>query len=184
MNDELFVDVENIMSIKYYLAKIRYKLHGNNYEIMNDYYRKSGAKIGHGVLICTNIAGNEACLIEIGNNTTISTDVAFVTHDFSVKNLGRGMNNIFGKVVVGNNCFIGCRAVLMYGVTLGDNIIVAAGSVVTHSFKEENVIIGGNPARVIGTWDSFYDKVKDKSLSYKNLAEIVREHPEKLVSRD
>lgn len=67
---------------------------------------------------------------------------------------------MFGKIVVGNNCFIGERATLLYGVELADNIIVAAGSVVTKSFSESNIIIGGNPAKKISTWEQFRKKVK------------------------
>jgi serine acetyltransferase len=50
----------------------------------------------------------------------------------------------------------------MYGVTLGNNIIVASGSVVCDSFTDEKIIIGGNPARIIGTWD----KLEAKSQGY------------------
>ena len=39
------------MDLRYYIAKIRCKLHQNNYEIMNEYYRKCGAKLG-GVCLC------------------------------------------------------------------------------------------------------------------------------------
>lgn len=46
----------------------------------------------------------------------------------------------------------------MYGVELANNIIVAAGSVVTKSFTEEGIIIGGNPARKIGSYEEFYKK--------------------------
>lgn len=171
------------MKIRYYIAKVLSKLTKNN-ELMNNYYRGCGAKIGERALICTDIGGNESCLIEIGDDTTISVNVAFVTHDFSVKNLAPGMNNIFGKITIGNNCFVGRDSVLMYGITLGDNIIVVAGSVVTHSFKDERIIIGGNPAKIIGTWDSFYEKVKDKSLSRYHLKKSLEEHPEKFITRN
>lgn len=69
----------------------------------------------------------------------------------------------------------------MYGVSIADNVIVAAGSVVTKSVHESNVIIGGNPARVIGTWDAFREKAKDKSLSRYHLKEVVTNNPDKLV---
>ena len=49
---------------------------------------------------------------------------------------------------------------IMYGVTIADNVIVAAGSVVAQSITESNVIVAGNPARVISTWDSFAEKSK------------------------
>lgn len=49
----------------------------------------------------------------------------------------------------------------MYGVTIADNVIVASGSVVTKSVKENNVIVAGNPAKVISTWEKFREKSKD-----------------------
>ena len=39
----------------------------------------------------------------------------------------------YGKIVVGNNCFIGMRSTILPGVVIGDNSIVAAGSMVTKS---------------------------------------------------
>ena len=65
----------------------------------------------------------------------------------------------------------------MYGVTLADNIIVAAGSVVTRSFDESNVIIGGNPARRISTWESFAEKSRPYTW---NLRKISREEEVRL----
>ena len=88
----------------------------------------------------------------------VSTKVDFILHDFSISKVIPGTSNLFGKIVLGNNCFIGARSVVMYGVELADNIIVAAGSVVTKSFAETNIIIGGNPARKIGSWDAAREK--------------------------
>lgn len=85
--------------------------------------------------------------------------------------------------MIGNNCFIGERSTLLYGVTLADNIIVAAGSVVVDSFLNERIIIGGNPARVIGTWDKFFEKSKDSARGRKNIEQILTEHPELLIKR-
>lgn len=71
----------------------------------------------------------------------------------------------------------------MYGVTLADNIIVASGSVVTKSFRENNIIIGGNPAKKIGNWEDFYNKVWDKSLPSSELKENMIKFPNKLIKR-
>ena len=53
-------------------------------------------------------------------------------------------------VTLGDNCWVGGMAVINPGVTLGNNVVVASGAVVTKSFGD-NVVIGGNPARIIKT---------------------------------
>lgn len=55
-----------------------------------------------------------------------------------------------GKVSIGNNCFIGFRAIIMPGVTLGDRCVVGAASVVTRSFPPKSVL-AGTPARLLRT---------------------------------
>lgn len=73
---------------------------------------------------------------------------------------------------IGDNCFIGARSLIMYGVELANNIIVAAGSVVCNSFYNEGVIIGGNPAKVIGTWDDFENKISIHGMKSGKAREI------------
>lgn len=114
-------------------------------------------------------------MIEIGDHVTISSNVSFVTHDNSAKYLFNDRGDLFGKIIIRNNCFIGQNATLMYGVELADNIIVAAGSVVTKSFHESNIIIGGNPAKVIGTWDDFRKKYETKAIRRKDLGKYIED---------
>ncbi|MDT4068951.1 type 8 capsular polysaccharide synthesis protein Cap8J, partial [Staphylococcus aureus] len=52
-------------------------------------------------------------------------------------------------VKIGNYSWIGMNSVILPGVELGEHTIVGAGSVVTKSFPEGNVVIGGNPAKII-----------------------------------
>ncbi|MFW9929155.1 MAG: acyltransferase [Candidatus Thorarchaeota archaeon] len=52
-------------------------------------------------------------------------------------------------IVIGENCWIGAKATILDGANIGNGCIVAAGSVVTRGFYEENSIIGGVPARII-----------------------------------
>lgn len=75
----------------------------------------------------------------------------------------------------------------MYGVTLCNNVTVAAGSVVTKSVLESK-IVAGCPARIIGSWDRYGVKVKDNVMKLGNLPpeekkKYLLEHEEKLVNR-
>lgn len=60
----------------------------------------------------------------------------------------------FGKVVIGDWVYIGANSLIMPGVTIGDNCLVAAGSVVTKSVPS-GVVVGGNPAKVLCTLDEY-----------------------------
>lgn len=138
--------------------------------------RKEGVKIGFETHIFSNIASSEPYLISIGDNCTISTDVSFLTHDASVGLFwGRDkVSDICGEISIGNNCFIGNRSILLYGVSIPDNTIVAAGSVVTKSIGESGCIVGGNPAKVIGRVDNFINKSKEYGLSLHGLSRMER----------
>lgn len=147
----------------YYFAKFVGKLKRDKHkETLNKWFEKQGVHFqtrGGVYNICSNISKNEPHLIWIGNNVTISGNVEFVTHDNSISKVFPGeASDLFGRIIIGENCFIGAGSVIMYGVTLADNIIVAAGSVVTRSFLQSNIVIGGNPARVLTTWDKFGEK--------------------------
>ena len=55
----------------------------------------------------------------------------------------------YGKpVTIGNNVWIGGRAIINPGINIGDNVVIASGAVVTKDVQG-NMIVGGNPARVI-----------------------------------
>ena len=154
----------------YFIMKVKYKLSGGKKEVINDYFRKSGMKIGKNCAINCNIMTPEPYLIEIGDGTTVAADVTFVTHDNSISKVIPDVTDLFGKICIGSKCFIGSRSVLMYGVTLAEKTIVAAGSVVTKSFLQPGTIIGGNPAKVIGTWEKFAEKSEKSSLNVDGLS--------------
>ena len=98
-------------------------------------------------------------LIEIGNNVTIAPQAYLLAHDASTKKI-LGYTKI-GLIVIKDNVFIGARALIMPGVTIGENSIVAAGSVVTKDVPE-NTIVAGNPAKVIMTIEEY--KIKQSFL--------------------
>jgi len=164
--------------INYWLMKLRYRLSGSNKEVISDYFRKMGMHIGKDCNICTNITTTEPYLIHLGNNVTLAGGCHLVTHDNCVSKILPNTTDLFGDIRIGDNCFVGSYSIIMYGVTLADNIVVAAGSVVTKSFNQERIIIGGNPARVIGDWDSFISKYSDCAF---NLNEILSDEFQKNI---
>ena len=163
-------------NIRYVCAKVKYKLCNNNKEVMSNYFRKQGIKIGKNCNICCNIMTPEPYLISIGNNVTIAGNVQFVTHDNSINKIDGNCANLFGYINIGHNCFIGQNSLLMYGISLADNIIVAAGSVVTKSFDEKNIIIAGNPARKISTWDNFYQRTFQYAMGRNQALQAAKEN--------
>lgn len=75
----------------------------------------------------------------------------------------------FGRVVIGDWVYIGSSALIMPGVTIGDNVLVAAGSVVTHSIPSGKVV-AGNPARVICSIEDYYERNKKYDLHSKHMS--------------
>lgn len=150
-----------MIELEYNIVKLIGKIRRDKHkETLTKWFKKKGVNfVGGGyVYINTNIAKNEPHLITIGENTTIAGGVELVTHDNSISKVLSNATDLYGRITIGKNCFIGARSVVLYGVTIADNVIVAAGSVVTKSINENNVIVAGNPAKVISTWDKFGEK--------------------------
>lgn len=132
--------------------KNKIDLYGHNEYTIAEYFRKQGAQIGSNCRILVQNLGSEPFLIKIGDNCTIAPNVCFINHDASAGLFRKEIPNlnIFGKIEVKDNCFIGYGAIIMYDVTIGPNSIVGTGSVVTKDVPADSVV-AGVPARVITT---------------------------------
>ncbi len=87
--------------------------------------------------------------IRIGNNVMFGPNVNIYTAGHPIDPDVRNSQLEFGKkVTIGNNVWVGGSVVINPGVTIGNNVVIASGSVVTKSFND-NVIIGGNPAKIL-----------------------------------
>ena len=123
------------------------------------YAKKRGVKVGKHCEFFTRDFGSEPYLIEIGNHVQITSGVKFFTHGGGWILREKYPNfDFLGKIVIGDNVYIGNNALFMPGVTVGNNVIVAAGAVVTKSITD-NVIVGGNPAKIIGNIENFEHKI-------------------------
>ena len=94
---------------------------------------------------------NEKCEFHIRNKLIIGThcgigyNCLFMDTDFHHVNNDKKEER---GIIIGNNVWIGANCIILKNVILGNNVIVGAGSVVTKSFPD-NVLIAGNPARII-----------------------------------
>ncbi|MGO3792844.1 MAG: chorismate mutase [Enterococcus gilvus] len=100
----------------------------------------------------------DICPITIGDNCMFGPNVQLYTASHPLEPGKRNSGQEFGKpITIGDNVWIGGSCVVVPGVTLGDNVVVAAGAVVTKSFPD-NVVVGGNPARIIKTIEEENEK--------------------------
>ena len=118
---------------------------------------RANAKINIGNNV--RMSGTSICAMSsiiIGDHCVIGSDVIIADTDFhSLDPILRSsqqdsLNAISRPIVIGDDCFIGGRSIILKGVQLGDQVIVGAGSVVTKNF-ERGSIIAGNPAVLIKT---------------------------------
>ena len=159
----------------YYFNYLRYLLNGKQMEPLITFYRRKGVKIGAHCRLFSPPLSAEPYLIEIGDNVTVAVGVKFITHDNSISKIFSDKTDVFGKIIIGENVFVGAYSLILPGVSIGSNSIIGAGSVVTKSFGD-NLIIAGNPARVISTVDSYKEKVISLSQNMRNLSDEERKN--------
>jgi acetyltransferase-like isoleucine patch superfamily enzyme len=134
-----------------------FKIGGNSLRLKMA--RRWGCKIGINCILSTNL-GSEPYLIEIGDNCSITSNVDLITHDggnWVLKNSRNFNGTKYGKIVIGNNVYIGTNSVILPNVCIGSNCVIGAGSVLTHNVPS-NTVFAGNPAKFICSIDEYYEK--------------------------
>ena len=123
--------------------------------------------------------GSEPWCITLGNHVHITDEVKFITHDGGTliyRHLVPDLE-ITKPITVGDYVYFGTRSMIMPGVNIGNNCIIAAGAIVTHDVPD-NSVVAGVPARVIKTSDEYFDKIKQNSL---HLGHLVYEEKDRAL---
>jgi acetyltransferase-like isoleucine patch superfamily enzyme len=129
------------------------------------YLRRQGAQIGEGCYIVPTSIGTEPYLVKLGNHVGIAAGVSFITHDggpFLFRDQVPDMQ-VFGPIVIEDNCVIGQNAILFPNVRVGPNAIVGAGSVVIADVPPNSIVMGV-PARKIGDVEKYREKCTERWL--------------------
>jgi acetyltransferase-like isoleucine patch superfamily enzyme len=132
------------------------------------YAKSIGVKMGtnvHFYGMKPNMFSTEPWLITLVNNVFITADCAFITHDGGTLILRKEVPDLelTAPIRVGNDVYMGIRAIIMPGVTIGNRVIIAAGSIVTKDIPD-NSVVAGVPARVIKSVDDYLLKAQANSL--------------------
>ena len=148
--------------------------------------RRAGVTVGQGCRILSLNFGSEPWLVTIGDHVTVTAGVRFITHDGAGWLIGgrNGRHYYYAPIEIGNDVFIGVNSVLLPGVRIGSRVVVGACSLINKSVPD-GVVVAGSPARVIGSFASFAERV---DLEWKTEDSMrgttFRQRVESIVSRD
>ncbi len=132
----------------YVLGLLAYTCPVNNFRVQ--FHRWRGVHIGRNVFIGMRCTLDHAYpeYIYLEDNAILSGDIYIVAHNRPSEHFRRKVPSFVAPVIIGQNVFIGVRAVILPGVKIGEGSFVSGGSVVTSDIPED-VIVRGNPAVVI-----------------------------------
>ncbi len=132
------------------------------------YARSIGVKVGEDCSLLDlrpYTFGSEPWLIKLGNHVEVTSGVRFITHDGGMWVFRHEYPEIdkLAPIIVGDNVFIGTNAILLPGVKIGDNCVIAAGAVVSRDIPASTVA-GGVPARPIKTIEEYWEDCQTRSF--------------------
>lgn len=148
------------------IRKIKSKILSRREKKNKEYLLNHGLVIGENVNLDFNgIDSLYPWLIEIGSDIQFATGVTILAHDASTQiPLGKAK---IGRVKIGNCVFIGLNSTVLCNTTIGNNVIIGAGSIVTSDIPS-NSVYAGNPAKFICTFDEYIEKNRQLIASRPN----------------
>lgn len=160
-------------------------------KVQNFRIKRSGLIIGKGTRIMNRLSdyGSEPYLIRIGEHCSISSGVKFITHDGGTiifrenPEYSKGRRpvdiNKYGTIKLDDNVFLGMNSIIMPNVSIGSNSVVGAGSVIRRNVPP-NVVVAGNPARVVCTLEEYIKICEEETIQfpehYSSKREFLEEH--------
>lgn len=128
-------------------------------------YKSAGkfSSIGDGCYLGSINFGTEPFLIEMGDNVVIATGVRFINHDMSAEMISYSLYgehsrvSRYGRIKIGSNVFIGANTIILPGVSIGDDVVVGAGSIISKDLEGGAVYAGVN--RKIKGFSEYRDQV-------------------------
>ena len=115
---------------------------GKNFKTRNNMsfriYNKGKVKIGNNCFFNDNCSINCQQNIEIGNNLICGPNVMFFDHEHDYKNYIYDF--LRNDIKIGNNVWLGADCIILRGVTIGDNVVVAAGTIIRSNIDSNSVV--------------------------------------------
>lgn len=143
------LDVDDAEKGKFILKELLSKT-GKEFMIMPNFYCDYGfnIEIGENFYSNHNLVILDANKVTFGDNVQIGPNCGFYTSGHPLDYKTRKKLEFAKPIKIGNNVWIGGNVVVLPGVTIGDNTVIGAGSVVTKDIRS-NMLAVGNPCKVI-----------------------------------
>lgn len=162
----------NISKIHLYWLKFRLRYFERfcSPYLFNKILKMEGFEIGEHTIFYgpnnQNIDRQRPWMLKIGDYCKITNGCTILTHDYSRSVIRRYDGQIIGEAgttEIGNNVFVGVNSIILMGTHIGDNVIVGAGSVVSGHIPS-NVVVAGNPAKIIRSLDDHIIRRKTRTI--------------------
>ena len=134
---------------------------GENFAVLSPFYCDYGFNISIGEYFFSNynLVILDVAPVTIGDNVMFGPNVSLFTAGHPIHPVSRNSGYEYGlPITIGNNVWLGGNVVVTPGVTIGENSVIGAGSVVVKDIPA-NVVAVGNPCKVIR-------KINDKEIDY------------------
>jgi acetyltransferase-like isoleucine patch superfamily enzyme len=147
LNRLTFDDADEIRAL---FSQLIGKRVDDSFLLIPPFYTAGGdeIRVGRNVFVNQNCTFYDLGGLDIGDDVMIGPNVSIITAGHPLEPSQRRAATIGKPIVIERNVWIAAGATVIGGVTVGENSVVAAGSVVTRNVAP-NTLVGGNPARVI-----------------------------------